>query len=156
MANLLAFEMGGIWIVKNIIGFFNRVIKTIKSNPIERPPQPQPQPQPQPVQLALVIEPMENEQASFLFDEEFIDEKNCPNCERILPFTSFRVSSKHEDGFTKWCADCLSTPREPKQSNKKHCPSCKKNRLKTSFYKNSKQPDGLTKWCKTCMDRSKR
>ncbi len=82
--------------------------------------------------------------------------KNCPNCERLLPFDSFRSSSKHEDGLTKWCVECLSAPRVAPQSNKKYCPSCKKNRFKTSFYKNSKQPDGLTKWCKTCMDSSKK
>lgn len=112
--------------------------------------------QSQPVQQDLIAEPMKNEQTSFVFDEKPRGEKICPNCERVLSFTSFRPSSKHEDGLTKWCTDCLSTPRETKQSNKKSCPNCKKSRLKTSFYKNGKQPDGLTKWCKTCMDKSKR
>lgn len=89
-----------------------------------------------------------------LFDEKQ-EGKQCPNCKRPLPFTSFRTSSKHEDGLTKWCRECLSAPRV-QQSNKKQCPKCKKTRLKSSFYKNSKQPDGLTKWCKTCMDNSKK
>lgn len=152
MAYLLAFKMDGAWFVNKIIKFIGSLLNTSKPNNIE---QPQPQPQPQPVQQNLLIEPMSSEQTSFSFDDPAIDEKSCPNCKRLLPFTSFRASSKHEDGLTKWCGECLSAPRT-QQSNKKQCPNCKKNRLKTSFYKNNKQPDGLTKWCKTCMDNSKR
>lgn len=106
-----------------------------------------------PTEEFILVSPKTDNQQD-LFDEKQ-EGKDCPNCKRSLPFASFRASSKHEDGLTKWCGDCLSIPRT-QQSNKKQCPNCKKNRLKTSFYKNSKQPDGLTKWCKTCMDKSKR
>ncbi len=99
---------------------------------------------------------MESEQTTFSFENTLKNEKSCPSCKRTLSFAFFRASSKHEDGLTKWCIECLSAPREPKKSNKKLCPNCNKNRFKTSFYKNSKQLDGLTKWCKTCMDKSKR
>lgn len=125
------------------------IIKTINPKPINQLPQPQP------VQQSLIIEPIINEQASFIFEDQPKNAKCCPNCERVLPYTSFRSSSKHGDGLTKWCGECLDMPRESKQSNKKHCPNCKRTRLKTSYYKNSKRDDGLTKWCKTCMDKSK-
>lgn len=151
MAYLLALKVVGICIMNKIIKLIGSILKASKSNHMQ-----QPQPQPQPVQQNLLIEPMSNEQTSFLFDEPVVKEKSCPNCKRSLPFTSFRTSSKHEDGLTKWCIECLSTPRDSTHSNKKKCPSCKKTRLKTSFYKNSKQPDGLTKWCKTCMDNSRK
>lgn len=81
------------------------------------------------------------------------DKKKCPRCCRNLTFDKFKNSSKYSDGLTKWCAECLSAPRD--STYKKYCPKCKKNRLKTSFYKNSKRWDGFTLWCKTCMDKSK-
>ena len=151
MAYLLAFKMDGAWFMRKIIKFIGSMFSPTKSSSIE-----QPQPQPQPVQQNLIIEPNINEQTSFLFEEIPKSEKDCPSCKRTLTFDLFRTSSKHEDGLTKWCGECLSVPRESKQSNKKQCPNCKKNRFKTSFYKNSKQADGLTKWCKTCMDQSKK
>ncbi|WHP06846.1 hypothetical protein QLH32_05070 [Acinetobacter corruptisaponis] len=86
-------------------------------------------------------------------------EKLCPKCEESLPFSAFSKSSKHEDGLTKWCTDCLNQlneDRKNEKSNKKQCPNCKRTRLKTSFYKNTKRDDGLTKWCKDCMDKAKR
>ena len=138
----------GIYIMKNLVKLIGSIFNTTKPAAIE--------PQPQPVQQNLIIEPNINEQTSFLFDEIPKSEKDCPSCKRTLTFDLFRTSSKHEDGLTKWCGECLSAPRESKQSNKKQCPNCKKNRFKTSFYKNSKQADGLTKWCKTCMDQSKK
>lgn len=85
-----------------------------------------------------------------------IEGKECSNCEKTLPFSSFGKSSKYSDGFTKWCIECLNNHQARLPKNKKQCPKCKKTRLKSSFYKNSKQPDGLTKWCKTCMDNSKK
>lgn len=128
----------------------NNMIKTINSASTDSLAKPQP------VQQTLSLDLVKDQQTSFVFNEKSANEKNCPNCNEMLPFTSFRASSKHEDGLTKWCTDCLSAPRDPVHSNKKKCPSCKKTRLKTSFYKNSKQPDGLTKWCKTCMDKSRK
>lgn len=83
------------------------------------------------------------------------ESKDCPNCERHLPFSSFGKSSKYLDGLTKWCMQCLNNHQSRLPKNQKNCPKCKKTRLKSSFYKNSKQPDGLTKWCKTCMDNSR-
>ncbi len=79
--------------------------------------------------------------------------KKCPGCNRNLSFDRFRKSTKHDDGMTKWCVDCLSSPRD--NGPYKTCPHCHRRRMKTSFYKNSNQPDGLTKWCKECMDHSK-
>ncbi|EKS7767252.1 hypothetical protein ACOGYQ_001367 [Edwardsiella piscicida] len=78
--------------------------------------------------------------------------KICPRCGRTLQLSKFRRSSKHPDGYTTWCAECLSAPRNTKQM--KYCPKCKRRRRKTSFYKNSKRKDGLTLWCKDCMDHS--
>ena len=83
------------------------------------------------------------------------DAKDCPNCERHLPFSSFGKSSKYPDGLTKWCMECLNNHQSRLPRNQKNCPKCKKTRLKSSFYKNSNRDDGLTKWCKTCMDKSK-
>lgn len=134
--------------MKKLIKFIGSIFNTSKSTITE--------PQPQQAQQTSPLDPIEDQQISFVFNEKPANEKNCPNCNKVLPFTSFRSSSKHEDGLTKWCAECLSAPRESIQSNKKKCPGCKKTRLKTSFYKNGKQPDGLTKWCKTCMDNSRK
>lgn len=81
--------------------------------------------------------------------------KRCPNCGKNLPLSSFRKSSKHEDGLTKWCANCLNHPVDH-NSHTKVCPKCGQNRLKSSFAKNSNRPDGLAKWCKYCMAGIKR
>ena len=40
------------------------------------------------------------------------DKKACPRCCRNLTFDKFRKSSKYSDGLTKWCAECLSAPRD--------------------------------------------
>lgn len=131
MAYLLAFKMDGAWFVNKIIKFIGSLLNTSKPNIIE---QPQPQPQPQPVQQNLLIEPMSSEQTSFSFDDPAIDEKSCPNCKRLLPFTSFRASSKHEDGLTKWCGECLSAPRT-QQSNKNSVQIARRIDLKQVFIK---------------------
>lgn len=75
--------------------------------------------------------------------------KNCLNCQKIKPLSSFKHSSKNLDGYTKWCSDCLSIKNS--EGKYKTCPHCKKRKLKSSFRKNSNTDDGLTKWCKNCM-----
>lgn len=78
--------------------------------------------------------------------------KECPNCQRHLPNSSFRLSSKNADGLTKWCSDCLSkSTGESIPSHLKLCPKCGQRRMKSSFAKNSNTHDGLAKWCKYCM-----
>lgn len=83
--------------------------------------------------------------------------KQCPNCRRDLPLGSFRASSKHSDGYTKWCAECLShSSRNDIPAHLKLCPKCNQRRMKSSFAKNSNTHDGLAKWCKYCMAGVKR
>lgn len=78
--------------------------------------------------------------------------KECPNCQRRLPNSSFRLSSKNADGLTKWCSDCLSkSTGESIPSHLKLCPKCGQRRMKSSFAKNSNTHYGLAKWCKYCM-----
>lgn len=78
--------------------------------------------------------------------------KECPNCQRDLPHSSFRSSSKNADGLTKWCSDCLSkSTNESIPSHLKLCQKCGQRRMKSSFAKNSNTNDGLAKWCKYCM-----
>lgn len=77
--------------------------------------------------------------------------KECPNCQRSLPNSSFRLSSKNTDGLTKWCAECLSRPKDDIPSHLKVCPKCHQRRFKSNFAKNSTTADGLAKWCKYCM-----
>ncbi|WP_067486757.1 MULTISPECIES: hypothetical protein [Dickeya] len=78
--------------------------------------------------------------------------KVCPRCSRNLAYDKFRKSSKHEGGYTTWCDECLSAPRNTQHM--KYCPKCKKRKMKTSFYKNGNRADGFTLWCKNCMDNS--
>ncbi|NKI74177.1 hypothetical protein Dpoa2040_001414 [Dickeya sp. CFBP 2040] len=78
--------------------------------------------------------------------------KICPRCSRNLAYGKFRKSSKHEGGYTTWCDECLSAPRNTRHM--KYCPKCKKRKMKTSFYKNGNRADGFTLWCKNCMDNS--
>lgn len=103
----------------------------------------------------LILTPPENEIQQDLFTGK-IECKECANCEKNLPFSSFGKSSKYSDGFTKWCIECLNNHQARLPKNKKSCPKCKKTRLKSSFYKNKNTEDGLTKWCKTCMDKSRK
>lgn len=79
--------------------------------------------------------------------------KQCTRCRIELPFSKFSKSSKHPDGITIWCTDCLKGDKNTKHM--KWCPICKVRRKRTSFYPNNSNADGLMAWCKTCWDKHK-
>lgn len=79
--------------------------------------------------------------------------KQCTRCRVKLPFSKFSKSSKHADGVTIWCTDCLKGDKNTKHM--KWCPKCKIRRKRTSFYPNSQNADELMAWCKTCWDKHK-
>lgn len=77
--------------------------------------------------------------------------KQCTRCRIMLPFSKFSRSSKHPDGVTIWCTECLKGDKNTKHM--KWCPMCKIRRKRTSFYPNIQNADGLMAWCKTCLDK---
>lgn len=79
--------------------------------------------------------------------------KQCTRCRVNLPFSKFSKSSKHPDGATVWCTECLKGDKNTKHM--KWCPKCKIRRKRTSFYPNNQNADGLMAWCKTCWDKHK-
>ncbi|MGP0849959.1 hypothetical protein ACJ8PZ_09215 [Serratia sp. CY83950] len=81
------------------------------------------------------------------------DKKQCTRCRINLPYNKFSKSSKHPDGLTIWCTDCLKGEKNTKHM--KWCPMCKVRRKRTSFYPNNSNADGLMAWCKTCWDKHK-
>lgn len=81
------------------------------------------------------------------------EKKQCTRCRVNLPYSKFSKSSKHPDGVTIWCTDCLKGDKNTKHM--KWCPICKVRRKRTSFYPNNKNADGLMAWCKTCWDKRK-
>jgi len=80
--------------------------------------------------------------------------KNCLNCNEFKNVKEFRANSKTDDGYTKWCYDCIK-PKENTNSSLKKCSNCKNMRKKTSFFETTKRSDGLTKWCKFCHAKRK-
>lgn len=79
--------------------------------------------------------------------------KQCTRCRITLPFSKFSQSSKHTDGITIWCTDCLRGEKNTKHM--KWCPMCKVRRKRTSFYPNPENADKLMAWCKACIDSRK-
>lgn len=78
------------------------------------------------------------------------DKKQCTRCRVNLPFSKFSKSSKHPDGITIWCTECLKGDKNTKHM--KWCPKCKIRRKRTSFYANNNNADSLMAWCKSCWD----
>ena len=76
--------------------------------------------------------------------------KQCTRCRITLPFSKFSKSSKHNDGVTIWCSDCLKGEKNTKHM--KWCPICKVRRKRTSYYTNNENADSLMAWCKGCWD----
>lgn len=79
--------------------------------------------------------------------------KQCTRCRIMLPFSKFSQSSKHADGVTIWCTECLRGEKNTKHM--KWCPICKVRRKRTSFYPNPENADKLMAWCKSCIDARK-
>ncbi len=76
--------------------------------------------------------------------------KQCTRCRIQLPFSKFSKSSKHSDGVTVWCTDCLRGEKNTRHM--KWCPRCKIRRKRTSFYPSNDNADKLMAWCKSCVD----
>lgn len=79
--------------------------------------------------------------------------KQCTRCRIDLPYSKFSKSSKHQDGITIWCTDCLKGEKNTKHT--KWCPMCKVRRKRTSYYPNTSNADGLMAWCRICFDSRK-
>ncbi|SPZ65445.1 Uncharacterised protein [Serratia quinivorans] len=108
----------------------------------------------EPTQAAVSLQ--ERKPAEKVIDEitpEPEAKKQCTRCRVNLPYSKFSRSSKHPDGVTIWCTDCLKGEKNTKHM--KWCPVCKVRRKRTSFYPNNSNADGLMAWCKTCWDKRK-
>lgn len=82
-------------------------------------------------------------------NENNLQTKRCPHCNRLQPLSEFRPNKNTADGLTKWCSSCMAEPQK-KQTGLRKCPKCKQMRRIESFGESPTNPDGLHKWCKFC------
>ncbi len=87
-------------------------------------------------------------------------EKQCKYCREWFEIDNFKRTQKYQDGYTKFCKDCLDLLKKKKEDSGeekiKHCISCKEDKKISEFSKSPNAPDGLKLICKDCHLKYKR
>lgn len=79
------------------------------------------------------------------------NEKKCSLCKEIKSIDSFSRTQKYQDGYNKFCKNCIETIKNSKQDTptKRTCLMCRKELSVGSF-------DSKSHFCKNCKSKSRR
>jgi hypothetical protein len=78
-------------------------------------------------------------------------EKKCSLCKEVKSVSSFSRTQKYQDGYNKFCTDCIDKLKNNKKDapSKKTCLMCRKELSVGSF-------DSKSYFCKNCKSKSRR
>lgn len=79
------------------------------------------------------------------------NEKKCSLCKEIKSIDSFSRTQKYQDGYNKFCKNCIETIKNSKQDTpaKRTCLMCRKELSVGSF-------DSKSHFCKNCKSKNRR
>ena len=79
------------------------------------------------------------------------ESKKCSLCKKIKPVSSFSRTQKYQDGYNKFCLECIEKLKKKKSNipSKRTCLMCKKDLSIGSF-------DSKSHFCKNCKSKNRR